>query len=358
MKSCKVLIIGPSEADDGMSMIKYGGLLSSCYESFASSVDYKSAPFLFRRVSGGKWFTYLDWWVVASIYFLFISSRYQVVHFVDHSKAYLVPCAKRSRRVFVTCHDMIAIRSAYDCRDIQLTFLGKLMQKACLAGMGSADTVFCVSKTTKREYEKYSSKGNSELLLSSMNAEFKYTTGRISSLKGTPYVMHIGSNLHRKNRVGIVESFYKSEFYKNGGMLVFCGAPISSEVIALVNKLDLQSSVYDVGEVSFFDLERLYSGALCLVFPSFSEGFGWPILEAQACNTAVICSDCESMPEVAGEGALLVDPFDVEDISGAIDRVTSDLTYRSVLVEKGKVNVSNYSFSAMCNVLKGNALHD
>lgn len=242
--------------------------------------------------------------------------------------------------------------------DIELTFLGKLMQKACLAGMSSADTVFCVSKTTKREYGKYSSKENSELLLSSMNAEFKYTNCRVDRLKNIPYVMHVGSNLHRKNRLGIVEAFYKSQFYKGGGVLVFCGAPLSDEVMALVNKLDLQSSVYDIGEVSFVDLERLYSGAQCLVFPSFSEGFGWPILEAQACNTAVICSDCESMPEVAGEGALLVDPFDVDDISKAIDRVTSDLSYRALLVEKGKVNISNYSYAVMCDVLKGNVLYD
>ena len=64
------------------------------------------------------------------------------------------------------------------------------------------------------------------------------------------------------------------------------------------------------------------------------------------------------MPEVAGEGALLVDPFDVDDISKAIDRVTSDLSYRALLVEKGKVNISNYSYAVMCDVLKGNVLYD
>lgn len=358
MRNCRVLIVGPSEADGGMSMMKYGELLSSCYKSFASNVDYKSAPFLFRRISSSKWFAYLDWWVVASVYFFIISRQYQVVHFVDHSKAYLTPFVRLSRQVFVTCHDVIAIRSAYDCKDIELTFLGKLMQKACLAGMGTADTVFCVSNTTKYEYEKYSSKGNSKVLFSSMNAKFEYTDSRLESLENASYVMHVGSNLQRKNRLGIVEAFSKSQFYKKGGVLVFCGAPVSKDVVDAIDKLDLRSSVYDIGEVSFASLEKLYSGAQCLVFPSFSEGFGWPILEAQACNTAVICSNRESMPEIAGEGAVLVDPSDLMDISKAIDRVTSDVLYRSFLIEKGKINVSKYSYAAMCDSLKGNVVYD
>jgi glycosyltransferase involved in cell wall biosynthesis len=88
----------------------------------------------------------------------------------------------------------------------------------------------------------------------------------------------------------------------------------------------------------------LLSGATALVFPSLYEGFGFPVLEAQACGTAVICANTSSLPEIAGEGALLVDPLDQDAISGALQQVADDKALRERLVVSGYENVRRFSW--------------
>lgn len=348
----KVLVIGPCEHDEGPSMIKYGDLITKCYVKAGCEVTYESAPFLLRGLKNGKWTGYIDWLIVGFVYFKWISRKFDIVHLVDHSKAYLVPCFNTRSKVIVTCHDMIAIRSAFDKEDIALTKLGKLLQKMCLHGLEKSNHVFSVSETTKNEYLKYSKHDNCNVILSCMNSNFLPKPQLIEALKNKSYIMHIGSNLERKNRKGIVSAFASSRFLKDDGLLVFCGAPLSSDIKELIKRLGLEESVMDVGNVTFDELCGIYSNSNCLVFPSFSEGFGWPILEAQACNTAVICSELESMPEVAGSGALLVDPTDIDALTDAIDCIYMDVTFRVDLIKKGKENLKRFSLEKMTSDLR------
>jgi glycosyltransferase involved in cell wall biosynthesis len=88
------------------------------------------------------------------------------------------------------------------------------------------------------------------------------------------------------------------------------------------------------------------SGALAFVFPSLYEGFGLPVLEAQACGCPVITSTTSSLPEIAGDGALLVDPHDAMAIAMAMERLASDLVLREKLAERGLANMSRFSWTA------------
>ncbi len=92
------------------------------------------------------------------------------------------------------------------------------------------------------------------------------------------------------------------------------------------------------------DLPKVINLASALALPSYYEGFGLPILEAQACKVPVITSNISSMPEVAGEGAILVDPGDVTQIEGAIKEVLNDEQKRVDLIERGLKNVAKFSW--------------
>ncbi len=92
------------------------------------------------------------------------------------------------------------------------------------------------------------------------------------------------------------------------------------------------------------DIAALYSGAEALVFPSLHEGFGFPVLEAMRCGTPVITSTTSSLPEVAGEAALLVNPRDVDAIAQAIGRVLSDRTLRERLIERGFTQAARFNW--------------
>jgi len=97
-----------------------------------------------------------------------------------------------------------------------------------------------------------------------------------------------------------------------------------------------------VGRVSDNELLEIYRKSDLLVFASTEEGFGLPILEAQAVGLAVITSNVSSMPEVAGEGALYCDPFDVDDIADKIRLVINDELFRDQLIELGHKNVQSF----------------
>ncbi len=99
-----------------------------------------------------------------------------------------------------------------------------------------------------------------------------------------------------------------------------------------------------IGYVGEDELVDLYNSADLYLYPSLYEGFGLPILEAQRCGCPVLTSNITSCPEVAGEGALIVDPYSAEEIAAGILKILQDHIYRDELIEKGYKNLERYSW--------------
>ncbi len=93
------------------------------------------------------------------------------------------------------------------------------------------------------------------------------------------------------------------------------------------------------------DMPALYEGAAALVFPSLFEGFGTPLLEAMWCDCPIVCSDTTSLPEIAGDAALLVDPRSPEALAHAINQVLTDDALRRALIERGRRHVTRFSWT-------------
>jgi len=108
----------------------------------------------------------------------------------------------------------------------------------------------------------------------------------------------------------------------------------------------LKNRIYFTGHVPDMDLTAIYTGALALIYPSLYEGFGLPIVEAMACGCPVICSNTASMPEVAGDAAVLIDPLDSDDLAGAIDLVVHDTSVRNNLVVKGFQQAGKFTWDS------------
>jgi glycosyltransferase involved in cell wall biosynthesis len=115
-----------------------------------------------------------------------------------------------------------------------------------------------------------------------------------------------------------------------------------------------------LGYVADSDVAALYSGALAFVFPSLYEGFGFPVLEAMQCGTPVLCADTSSLPEVAGDAALLVNPLDVAQIADGIQRLVTDAALRSALIARGRAHAATFTwrraaqqtFQALCEAAR------
>jgi glycosyltransferase involved in cell wall biosynthesis len=161
---------------------------------------------------------------------------------------------------------------------------------------------------------------------------------------GKDYVLAIGTLHPRKNYARLIEAFSKLQITNCELIIVGKRGWLYASILQRACELNLESRVKFLDYVSSDDLPALISGARLVAFPSLHEGFGLPVLEAQACGTPVVCSMVSSLPEAAGDAALFFDPFDVDAIAGAIERTYNDNAVRAKLVERGFDNVKRFSW--------------
>lgn len=176
-------------------------------------------------------------------------------------------------------------------------------------------------------------------------------TGRFGLENG--YVLNAGGIHERKNIARMVQAFavlVKDRAYP-GKLLITgkaSGAPYQDEQRAIcdaaIDQAGMGDRVIFGGFVSEDELDMLLNRADVFIYPSLYEGFGIPILEAMKLSTPVVTSNVTAMPEVAGGAALLVDPYSVEDMAGAISRLLEDQQLRADLVAKGLIRAKEFSW--------------
>lgn len=167
-----------------------------------------------------------------------------------------------------------------------------------------------------------------------------------------PYLLYLGTLQPRKNLQRLLEAHVQSGVSEQ---LVLAGKAgwLSEPILQRVAELKEGDNIRLTGFVEQHDKAALLSGATALLYPSLYEGFGFPILEAQACATAVLCANNSSQPEVAGESALTVAAEDTEAIANGIRRLVQDQSLRQQLVERGLENVKRFSWQQAATQVMG-----
>ena len=159
------------------------------------------------------------------------------------------------------------------------------------------------------------------------------------------FILFVGTLQPRKNLVGLLRAYARMGARVDAPLVVAGGKgwmyePVFNEVRAL----GVEDRVIFAGYADPEDLALWYSAATVFVYPSLYEGFGLPVLEAMACGTPVITSDTSSLPEVAGDAALLVNPRDVDAMAAAIARLMGDPALRADLRERGLARARAFSW--------------
>jgi glycosyltransferase involved in cell wall biosynthesis len=158
------------------------------------------------------------------------------------------------------------------------------------------------------------------------------------------YLLHVGTLQPRKNLLRLIDAHAALQTDFPDLHLVLAGRPgwLSAPIVAAA--LARPERVHLLAYVPDESLAGLYSGAAAFVFPSLYEGFGLPVLEAMACEVPVVCSNTSSLPEVAGEAAMSVDPLDTGALAAAIRRVLLDPSLRSTLVARGLDQITSFTW--------------
>lgn len=164
----------------------------------------------------------------------------------------------------------------------------------------------------------------------------------------SPYILYVSRIEHPgKNHARLIKAF--NDLKSRSGMphqLVLAGSKWSraEEVYEVAAQSPYKDDIYFMGFVPGSDLPPLFRAADLFVFPSLFEGFGMPILEAMACGTPTVCSNISSMPEVAGDAALLFDPYDETSICDCMFKILSDTELASRLTQKGVERSQQFSW--------------
>ena len=177
------------------------------------------------------------------------------------------------------------------------------------------------------------------------------------NIDGFPYFFFLANTEPRKNTEGVIRAFsiFCKEYPQYNHHLVIKGLTdeILQKKIIACNAENFASRIHRVGYIDYADLPGLYQGAAMLWFPSFTEGFGLPIVEAMAVGTPVITSNTSVMPEIAGDAALYVDPYQPEELVHQADKILSNQLLREDLITKGKKNALRFNWADSVNNLLG-----
>lgn len=161
------------------------------------------------------------------------------------------------------------------------------------------------------------------------------------------FILFVGTIEPRKNLKRLIEAFY--ELKKNKSIehsLVIAGGKgwLYDDVFETLKKLQLNQDVIFIGYIPESELPLIYNAADLFVYPSLYEGFGLPPLEAMACGVPVVTSNVSSLPEVVGDAAILIDPYDIQAIAEAIEQILQDYNLREKMIEKGFNQAKKFSW--------------
>ena len=208
-----------------------------------------------------------------------------------------------------------------------------------------ADKIITVSTYSKNEIEKYYplSKRKIEVIHLGFDKSFKVT----DYTKKKNQILYVGSMNKRKNFIGVIKAFELLN-RKDYELLIVgnfsANFSIDDNDKIILEKIKENSNIYFTSNINNTELIKIYNDSKLFLFPSFYEGFGLPVLEAMACGTPVICSDCSSIPEVGGDAVVYCNAYDINDIKDKIELVLKDSSLQQEMIKKGLERAQLFSW--------------
>jgi len=266
-----------------------------------------------------------------------------------HGPRFMIPRACPCKTV-VTIHDLgfkimpeCIINSAYIYFDSRTKL-----------AVSKADRIIAVSENTKNDLIKLYNASEDKITVIHWGIDQSFqpcndrsSIGRIKNKLGIDkeFILFVGTIEPRKNLVRLIKAFDKLKMKREYRLVIAgCKGWLYEEVFATVKELNMEKDIIFTGYVHDNELPFLYSAAELFICPSLYEGFGLPVLEAMACGVSVVTSNVSSLPEVAGDAAILVDPYDVEAIAKAMEQVLEDSNLRKEMIEKGFERAEKFSW--------------
>lgn len=287
-----------------------------------------------------------SWWRTYGIVKELNKDKIDIYHGLSHELPEGIERIKTNS--VVTMHDMVIKKHP----DLFPWMDRKIYEKKFASACARADHIIAISDSTKNDViEAY---GVEEERITTVYQTCdpifwqRYTTEQIRqvlskySLPGE-YLLYVGSVIERKNLLNLAKAVVKlPRSIALPLVVVGEGKKYFDKVKSFVKEIGMPDRFIFI-RPHFSELPMIYSGARVFIYPSIYEGFGIPILEAHCCQTPVITTELSSLPEAGGPGAVYVDPFNVEDITGRLKAVIQDNTLREKMLAASQEHIKQFT---------------
>lgn len=272
--------------------------------------------------------------------------QYDIIH--SHYRPFQVSKSINCATV-LTIHDLLILKNKYDG---PYNYFDKCVRECAK----NVDLITADSQSTKNDIVELYGIDESKIKViyngfSVSNIDESKISYNIKQLKGENYIVAVSTMRAYKNIDGLVRAFnvFKSRYPHNKLKLVLTGkndktTNVGNNIKEILEKRD---DIIFTGYVSDSDLSWLYKNAICSSMVSFYEGFGLPVLESLSFGKTVICSNTSSLPEVGGDAVEYCNPYDIESMADAIERVVMNDLYRICLEKKAREQVAKFSYEKM-----------
>ncbi len=283
--------------------------------------------------------------------FQFWSDRYFDEPHINHGTNYLVFPLSSSKNI-MSIYDLTFMKYPQYIDSVVKAYKKRVQQ--CLKW---TDMVLTISESSKKDIVEYLDVNPDQVHVS--NLASRYYEGYLSEETAEklekyikynfdkPYLLFVGTIEPRKNIISLIEAFnFLKHKYKIDHDLVLIGRKgwNYKPIFTAIASSPWKNHIHHLDYLSDDLVALFYSKADAFVYPSYYEGFGLPVLEAMTLGAPVITSNTSSLPEVAGDAALLVDPNSLTSLADAILKVISDSHLRCELIQKGKVRAKLFSW--------------
>lgn len=276
--------------------------------------------------------------------------------------AYLMFTKSTPRLLFSTSHyspKLNFIPSIISVMDLSYLYFPQMFKHTDLyklkywtaMSVKKAKKIITISNFSKNEIVKYYGIDSDKIIV-----VYPGVDGKIYKPKRTlgkkDYILYVGTLQPRKNIIGLIDAFSQVKL-KNKLHLKIVGQKgwLYQNIFDEVKKRGLEKKIIFSDYVKEDELVSLYQNAVCLVLPSFYEGFGIPVVEAFACGCPVVAADSSSLPEIVGGAGLLIDPNVPSSIAKAIDRIYSDNNLRESLITKGLTRSKAFNWQSASQII-------
>ncbi len=268
-----------------------------------------------------------------------------------HSPRFTLP-QKKPCKFIITMHDLAFKKFPQLVKKEEINVFRNQIE----AAVNRADKIIADSQNTKKDLINLFNIRNDKIEVIYLGVDEVYHPIRTQELLRETknkynlpreFILFVGTIEPRKNLKRLIEAFYelkKNKSIEHGLVIVGEKGWLCDDIFETLGKLHLNQDVIFAGYIPESELPLIYNAADLFVFPSLYEGFGLPPLEAMACGVPVVTSNVSSLPEVVGDAAILVDPYNIQAIAEAIEQVLENNNLREKMIEKGFNQAKKFSW--------------